>query len=191
MESIDQVWLFVAIALVAGVVLGAILHKMLSASTGDVDKLRAELERARSEMESYKASVNRHFSKTADLVDELTQDYAKVYQHLAEGAQTLSDSPEYTRLLNQPEGRVLLALEGDNAAQEPAGDEPQAAAAPHDAMAASSEAGDAENLAGGKRKAAVTGDGQEDAEGDPPMTPAAPPIDTVQESGHPQAGGKT
>ena len=43
-------------------------------------------------METYKASVNTHFNKTSDLVNELTQDYVKVYRHLAEGAQTLSET---------------------------------------------------------------------------------------------------
>ena len=118
MESMDQVWLFVAIALAAGAVLGALLHKMFSSSTGDADKLRAELENARSEMERYKASVNSHFSKTSDLVSELTQDYVKVYKHLAEGEQTLSDSPEFTQMLEQSEGRVLISVEDDIAEQE-------------------------------------------------------------------------
>jgi len=123
-ESIDQVWVFVAIALAAGVALGAILHKMLSSSAGDADRLRAELERTRSEMERYKASVNSHFSKTSDLVSELTQDYVKVYQHLAEGAQTLSDSPEFTQMLEHSEGKVLISVEDGIRAAEPVVVEP-------------------------------------------------------------------
>jgi hypothetical protein len=88
-----------------------LLHKLLSSSAGDADKLRAELEAARSEMERYKASVNRHFSKTSDLVSELTQDYVKVYQHLAEGAQTLSDTPVFTQMLEQSRGKVLISVD--------------------------------------------------------------------------------
>ena len=105
MESIDSVWLFGGIALLAGVFLGVLLHRRLSSRSDDVDKLKAELQQSREEMSVYKTSVNSHFSKTSDLVNELTQDYVKVYRHLAEGAQALSDTREFTQVLDQPRGR--------------------------------------------------------------------------------------
>jgi len=112
-ESIDPVWLFGGIALVCGIMLGVLLLRLLNPAAGDVAKLQAELEQARSEMESYKASVNTHFNKTSDLVNELTQDYVKVYRHLAEGAQTLSETREFTQVLDQPSGRVLISVEAE------------------------------------------------------------------------------
>ena len=139
MESIDPVWLFGGIVLVGGVLIGVLLLRVFNPVAGDVDKLQAELEQARSDMESYKASVNSHFDKTSELVNELTQDYVKVYRHLAEGAQTLSDTREFTQVLDQPQGQVLisveaqadqtpdpLAVEGDQAPGTVAGDAPGA-----------------------------------------------------------------
>jgi len=114
-ESIDPVWLFGGIALVCGFMLGVLLLRLLNPAAGDVARLRAELEQARSEMASYKASVNDHFNKTSDLVNELTQDYVKVYRHLAEGAQTLSETREFTQVLDQPAGRVLISVEAETA----------------------------------------------------------------------------
>ena len=110
MESIDPVWLFGIIALVAGVLLGILGNRMLSPRSGDMDKLQTELSQAREAMALYKTNVNTHFSKTSDLVNELTQDYVKVYQHLADGAQTLSDTREFTQVLDQPEGQVLISV---------------------------------------------------------------------------------
>jgi uncharacterized membrane-anchored protein YhcB (DUF1043 family) len=112
-DAIEPVWLFGAIVLACGIFLGMLMNRLLNSSTADVDQLKSDLERERAEMESYKASVNSHFNKTSDLVKELTQDYVKVYQHLAEGAQTLSDSPEFTQVLEQPQGRVLISVESD------------------------------------------------------------------------------
>jgi hypothetical protein len=112
-ESIDPVWLFGGIALTGGIMLGVLLLRLLNPAAGDVAKLQAELEQARSEMESYKASVNTHFNKTSDLVNVLTQDYVKVYRHLAEGAQTLSETREFTQVLDQPSGRVLISVEAE------------------------------------------------------------------------------
>ena len=113
MESIDPVWLFGGLALIGGFMLGVLLLRLLNPAAGDVAKLQAELEQARSDMESYKASVNTHFNKTSDLVNELTQDYVKVYRHLAEGAQTLSETREFTQVLDQPSGRVLISVEAE------------------------------------------------------------------------------
>ena len=113
MESIDPVWLFGGLALVGGILIGVLLLRLINPAAGDVAKLQAELEQARSEMESYKASVNTHFNKTSDLVNELTQDYVKVYRHLAEGAQALSETREFTQVLDQPSGRVLISVEAE------------------------------------------------------------------------------
>ena len=110
MESIEPVWLFGIITLVAGVFLGILGNRLLSPRSGDIDKLQAELVQAREAMALYKTNVNTHFSKTSDLVNELTQDYVKVYKHLAEGAQSLSDTREFTQVLDQPTGQVLISV---------------------------------------------------------------------------------
>ena len=111
MESIEPVWLYGAIALVCGVFLGFLINRKMNPSAGEVDELKAELERERAETERYKESVNSHFNKTSELVNELTQDYVKVYRHLAEGAQALSDTREFTQVLDQPQGRVLISVD--------------------------------------------------------------------------------
>ena len=123
MESIDPVWLFGGIVLVGGVLIGVLLLRVFNPVAGDVEKLQAELEQARSDMKTYKASVNSHFDKTSDLVNELTQDYVKVYRHLAEGAQTLSDTREFAQVLDQPQGQVLISVETE---ADPAPDLPAA-----------------------------------------------------------------
>jgi hypothetical protein len=163
-DAIEPVWLFGAIVLACGIFIGMLINRLLNSSTADVDQLKSDLERERAEMERYKASVNSHFNKTSDLVKELTQDYVKVYQHLAEGAQTLSDTPEFTQVLEQPQGRVLISVESDadeavaltdvNAMADPPkplptespqadasqADEPSAAAAPSDSSDALQQA---------------------------------------------------
>jgi uncharacterized membrane-anchored protein YhcB (DUF1043 family) len=122
-ESIDPVWLFGSIALVAGVFLGILGNRLLSPRSGDIDKLQAELVQAREAMALYKTNVNTHFSKTSDLVNELTQDYVKVYKHLAEGAQSLSDTREFTQVLDQPTGQVLISVAKETDEDDPVSEE--------------------------------------------------------------------
>jgi len=121
-ESIEPVWIFGINALVTGVLLGILIHRLFNPGSADVDKLKAELEQERAEMERYKASVNSHFDKTSELVNELTQDYVKVYRHLAEGAETLSDTREFSQVLEQSRGRVLITVDGES---EEAGNVPE------------------------------------------------------------------
>ena len=111
MEYLDSVWQIGIIALVAGVMIGALAYRLFAPSLKQADQIKTELDTARNELDSYKASVGQHFDKTSELVNDLTQNYVKVYQHLAEGAQTLGDSKNFNNLLEQQPGRVSIAVD--------------------------------------------------------------------------------
>ena len=111
MEEVSSVWQIGIIALVAGAMIGVLAYRLLSPSVKQADDIKAELDAARKELSSYKDSVNQHFNKTSELVNDLTQDYVKVYQHLAEGAQTLGDSQTLNNLLEQRPGKVAIAVD--------------------------------------------------------------------------------
>ena len=110
MEIIDSVWQVIIISLVAGVLIGALGYRLLSPSVKRIDDVESERDKAREEMANYKASVNQHFNKTSDLVNDLTQNYVKVYQHLADGAQSLGDIGTLTNLLESRQGKVSIAV---------------------------------------------------------------------------------
>lgn len=113
MEFLDSVWQIVFMALVAGTLIGVMAYRLFAPSVKQVGKIKTELDASREELTSYKASVNQHFDKTSELVNDLTQNYVKVYQHLAEGAQILGDSKTFTNLLEQHQGRVSIAVDGE------------------------------------------------------------------------------
>lgn len=69
-----------------GLLLGGALGFVLSPARGLAKRLRADLDRTLKDHEEYRASVDSHFRKTADLVGTLTKSYAAVYDHLATGA---------------------------------------------------------------------------------------------------------
>ena len=118
MDPVQFVWLMGIGALIGGGIIGAIAYRNLAPTRKEASNLKAELDQARDEMESYKASVNSHFDKTSELVNELTQDYVKVYKHLAEGAQVLGDGREFTHVLEQHQGKVLIAVDGESAVED-------------------------------------------------------------------------
>lgn len=75
------------------------------------DKLNDELENARAEIKEQREKVDKHFLKTALLFNRLTDDYREIYEHLATGAQTLCSPQTSAPKLDQPETRVLPAIE--------------------------------------------------------------------------------
>lgn len=120
MEYINSLWQVGVIALVAGAMIGALAYRFFSPSVRQSEEIKSELDHAKRQLSNYKASVNSHFEKTSELVNDLTQNYVKVYQHLAEGAQTLGDSRELNRLLEQQQGKVLLTVGDETDASEAA-----------------------------------------------------------------------
>lgn len=118
MDPIQFVWLMGFGTLIGGGILGAIAYRNLNPARKDASNLKAELDQVRKEMESYKANVNSHFDKTSELVNELTQDYVKVYKHLAEGAQELGDGREFAHVLEQHQGKVLISVESEPSVQD-------------------------------------------------------------------------
>ncbi len=87
------------ITFLAGVGIGFFAGRASMAKTAEHGAIvEAELKRAQREVGEYRHQVKNHFEQTADLVAELThsyrdmtQNYKKVYEHLAKGAQTLAD----------------------------------------------------------------------------------------------------
>jgi len=118
MDPVYLIWLFATGALIGGGIIGAIVYRNLAPGKKKTDDLRAELDAARLEMETYKTSVNSHFDKTAELVNGLTQDYVKVYKHLAEGAQALGDGRDFANVLEQHQGKVLISVDSEKNVQE-------------------------------------------------------------------------
>lgn len=65
--------------------------------------------------ERYQRDVSEHFEQTASLVNELTQRYRDVHDHLVQGAQSLCDDPKRARDENP-----ARAFNGLTPSQEPA-----------------------------------------------------------------------
>ena len=114
MENVYAVWQISIISLIAGAMIGALAYRLLAPSVKQAGKIKTELDVSREELNSYKTSVNQHFDETSELVNDLTQNYVKVYQHLAEGAQTLGGSKTFTNLLEQHQGRVSIAVDDES-----------------------------------------------------------------------------
>lgn len=88
------------IALAAGSAIGLLLGKRLSASTKSLRETERELDRLKQDKRAYEEEVVEHFTQAASLLNNLTDSYRNVHNHLASGAANLC----------QERGPVSLAM---------------------------------------------------------------------------------
>ncbi len=83
----DMVWTGI-IALIIGFLLGGTGAWIWLRQRGGVDGSVTELKK---ENERFREEVNEHFVQTAELINQLTDSYKAVFDHLSEGADKLVD----------------------------------------------------------------------------------------------------
>ncbi len=75
-------------SLLIGVLFGLLLHKLFGRTAND-SKVQAENESLRLEIETLRSQVDGHFATSAVMFQNLTEEYRKLLQHMADGARSL------------------------------------------------------------------------------------------------------
>lgn len=98
----DQIfYLFSAVLL--GLVIGALIMYFASGKGSNSAKT-VELEE---KLKTYQEDVVQHFEKTADLVDDLTQSYKKVFDHLGNSARELMTDEQLQLQMEKRKGQKV------------------------------------------------------------------------------------
>lgn len=101
---------------VVGLVIGGVF--MFFAQRGKTsDKSVKDVE---AKLENYQQDVEKHFAKTADLIDNLTSSYQEVFEHLSESAeQLLTEEQIKNQLQNRKSREVTIKyLKGTDALED-------------------------------------------------------------------------
>lgn len=94
-----EMWNAALIGLLVGVALGYVLLRLTKDSVKKQVKTEAELQQVKTELDSQKQQLEKHFAESADLLKTLAQDYQKLYRHLAASS---------TRLLPESANKPLF-----------------------------------------------------------------------------------
>lgn len=106
-ESSTAIWIIGCLSFAIGLLLGCIATYLLTGRNDRSRELQAELDDLNQMLADYRGQVTRHFMHTSELVQEMTQSYRAVYEHLAAGAQYLcSDDLEPSQVGYQETDRV-------------------------------------------------------------------------------------
>lgn len=115
------------ICLAVGAAIGILLIRLSHPEEKQRKELENRLQQAENELKAYQQEVSAHFIKTASLVNNMTQSYRAVGEHLAASAMHLANPDISRQLLNAGSGSLTgspseqtssLAL-GDTAPEPP------------------------------------------------------------------------
>ncbi len=119
MFSLTTVVLIASIAFIAGSLLSLLLSRSFSASEQKTRSLETRLQEAEESLANYQQEVTEHFSETAKLVNNLTQNYKDVHEHLAGSALKLANVDISRQLLSASPNGDETQLEVSEDAFEP------------------------------------------------------------------------
>ncbi len=107
MYETQTVALIAFLALIAGLAAGAWLVNKLSPSHQNRKALENHIQKLQRQQQDYQEQVNQHFNKTADLLNQMTESYRDVHNHLAKSAGELT-SHGISPLQSLPEDRPVI-----------------------------------------------------------------------------------
>ncbi len=104
-------WEYALIGLVAGIISVAVARRYGNRNLRQQQTLQHELEKSKAELEEYRQELTGHFARSAELLDNMANDYRQLYQHMAKGSSNLlPDLP----MENNPFHYRLTEAEADN-----------------------------------------------------------------------------
>lgn len=100
-----------ALGLVAGI---AVARRMNGSTPTKVSELETRIQELQRDHAQYREHVSEHFDTTAELVQQMTESYRDVYQHLANGAQDLCTEDVAGKLLPAREQSLFYGSDDDS-----------------------------------------------------------------------------
>ena len=94
---------------IVGLTIGGIVGRWRGQHDNKSKQLEEEVDKLRTDMNNYRDEVGEHFHKTGELFNAMTQNYREIYEHLATGAQKLSNDEANVFQLNSFNGAAKLS----------------------------------------------------------------------------------
>jgi uncharacterized protein len=85
---------YIAIGLIIGFIVSMIFMNVFSKKGRKLAKVKRELEQAQEELEAQKQIMVKHFSHSAEILDNMAKEFRRLYQHIAETSGQLVNSDD-------------------------------------------------------------------------------------------------
>ena len=100
METANLLWMTGGLAFFTGLVMGIVINHLLGGSQSQSTQIRKQLEETEVELNDYREKVTNHFSTTARLINQMTESYRDVHEHMATSANELCTNELTCQRLN-------------------------------------------------------------------------------------------
>lgn len=115
-------WINTLVFVIIGIVIGFIIARLTMRDNSQQKDLKKELEKSRYELEQYRQELVDHFAQSAELLDNISRDYSKLYQHMANtSAELMPNLPEQ----DNPFAKRISKLSEVTEEQEPSHEPPR------------------------------------------------------------------
>lgn len=104
-------WECTLIGLVVGMIIGAVTMRFGNHKLRQQQTLQHELERSKAELDEYREKLTKYFVRSAELLDNMADDYRQLYQHIAENSNSLVPNQRFkdSRCLTDVDNNRILA----------------------------------------------------------------------------------
>lgn len=109
-----MLWLIGIGFLAVGIAIGYFLAGRVKNNPSKIVELEQQIQDLQRSNSRYRDEVSEHFSTTAELVQQMTDSYKDVYQHLASGAQDLCSGEVASKLLPASSEAVFGIAQSEN-----------------------------------------------------------------------------
>ena len=99
------------ICLAAGAAIGLLLARLSNPEQQKVRELEGKLQHAEDNLKDYQQEVTEHFIQTSGLINNLTQSYRAVHEHMAGSAMHLANPDISRQLVNAGTGKLTSSTE--------------------------------------------------------------------------------
>ncbi|MBC9129830.1 DUF1043 family protein [Frischella sp. Ac13] len=98
----SEIVIYLVIGLAFGITLGIILANVFSPKSRKFNLLQRELEEAKQQLITQKQTIVKHFSHSAEILDNMAKDFRRLYQHMAENSNNLISQEDINSLNIKP-----------------------------------------------------------------------------------------
>ena len=97
----NEIWVAIGIAFIVGLFIGYIIVRLTKGSVKHQAKTEAELKTVKTQLDTQKAQIEKHFAESAELFKTLINDYQKLYCHYATSSNNLLGEKDHKGLFTQ------------------------------------------------------------------------------------------
>lgn len=113
-------WITALVFIIVGIVIGFVMARLTAQRRPHQQDLEKELEKSRYELEQYRQELMDHFDQSAELLENISKDYNKLYHHMAKtSAELMPNLPEQDNSFARRLTKIAHLIETVPAAQKP------------------------------------------------------------------------